>query len=76
MPKHNGPNDGAFPVPPVYQGGAQAWPGVDGLTVREWYAGMALAAIAGQVSKANLAPDEIAQAAFNVADAMLAQAKT
>jgi hypothetical protein len=75
MAKHNGPNDAAFPVPPVYQGGEQAWPGVDGLTVREWYAGMALAAIAGQIAKADLTPPEIAEAAFNIANAMLTQAK-
>ena len=70
--KYNGPNDAAFPSPycPDTDNG-----GEPGLTVREWYAGMALQGIINGGNFQAWKLDGIAKLAFDVADAMLAEAK-
>jgi hypothetical protein len=60
----------AFPIP--LQPG-QSWQGMapcDGLSMRDWYAGMA---VQGLLSDSGVqgTPDEFAQRAFEVADAMI-----
>lgn len=79
--KHNGPNDPAFPALAEVNGKEVV--GSEGLTVREWYAGMALQgllvngchALAPEGhSQSCLQPRVFAQVAFEMADAMLAEA--
>lgn len=51
---------------------------VNGLTKREWFAGMALQVIARNISIHDfdlLLPKELAEGAFNIADAMIERRK-
>jgi hypothetical protein len=72
----NGPNEPAFPVPEqVGEIGPSR-----GMSMREWYAGQALAGLMANSDLADLmksgwAPSKGAEICFMVADAMLAQAK-
>jgi hypothetical protein len=76
MPKHNGPNDSAFPSYGEINGREVV--GSEGLTTREYFAAKALSLLAaypafrvGQCPSA----DDIADWAFEIADAMLARTK-
>lgn len=72
-PNVNTPNNGgpAFPRPATDQ-----LPGQVGMTLRDWFAGQA---VAGLVQFADaptrLQPAEMAEAAYRIADALLAQRK-
>lgn len=55
-------NETAFPVPPVLYG----------MTMREWFAGMAMQ---GLLADGCHDPKSVAQKAFEVADAMLAESE-
>lgn len=71
-------NDPAFPTPPVYceTEGVQADAGQGGMTMREWYAGQALAGLlASRLASSSPDPELVSAAAFRMADAMLAQAR-
>ena len=64
----------AFPLPPATDAESRG----AGMTMREWLAAMAMQGIiAGGMMAASppLKPKEVAEGAFNMADAMLAQAK-
>lgn len=52
-------------------------PDQQGMTMREFYAALAMQGIlaSGKSFEAKLKPGEVAEGAFNIADAMLAQAK-
>jgi hypothetical protein len=78
--KHNGPNDAAFARPATVCDGDSMIEShsQDGLTVREWYAGQALAGFIAHYAGTDTAtpsPALAAEWAFNYADAMLAQAR-
>lgn len=71
MPVHSLPGQTAFPCPDDVRGEHS------GLTVREWFAGMALIGILANPDNARAQPPlthaERADAAFKAADAMLAE---
>jgi hypothetical protein len=46
------------------------------IELRDWFAGQALAGIGAQWAMESLSPDELAEAAYAVADAMLAARQT
>lgn len=47
-----------------------------GMSLRDWFAGQALAGIGAQWAMESLSPDELAEAAYEVADAMLSARQT
>jgi hypothetical protein len=78
-------NDGgpAFPLPVSTDGSAACWNQHGGLSVRQWYAGQALAGFTAQVDNRACRPDEHEQKlkewaasdaayCFSLADAMIA----
>lgn len=73
------PNDGgpAFPGPSDYrQDGSPVWGGATGMTLRDWFAGQALAGLlASQIHGMTNVPSKgpFARLAFDAADAMLAE---
>lgn len=76
--KHNSGNDSAFPS--FAEIGGKEVVGSDGLTVREWYAGLAMSGLMANSDLADLmksgwAPSKGAEICFAVADAMIAQAR-
>lgn len=84
--KSSGANDPAFPVPSVYTEDAEKAVCVEngwgGMTMREWYAGMALQGMLARADFALFIHDDLemtakvaAQNAFELADAMLAEAR-
>ena len=68
------PKDGgsAFPIAGMDQRGDESFMGVfqNGLTKREWFAGMALS---GNIRKDNISFSDLAADAFKVADAMISE---
>jgi hypothetical protein len=72
-------SDSAFPLPPVYcnecEGDAIAWTGADGMTIREWYAGMALTGVLTDPQYQAEEGPAIAERSFEIADAMLAESQ-
>lgn len=76
--KTNGANDAAFPSPSEINGKEVV--GQEGMTMREWYAGQALAGLMANsdlndLMKKGFAPAKGAEICFMMADAMLAKAK-
>lgn len=72
--KHSGPNDSAFPWTQSQELRA------DGMTMREWYAGQALAGLMANsdlvdLTKSGWAPVKGAEICFAVADAMLQEGR-
>jgi hypothetical protein len=65
-------NDGgfAFPMPDVLHVNGMVQHGFNGMTLREYYAGQALAGLASYVTK-GATFDDIAKDAYAIADAML-----
>jgi hypothetical protein len=69
----------AFPYPAVVSQGEQHWPGHNGMTMREWYAGQALAGLiansdlADLMKSTGLATEKAAEVCFALADAMIAE---
>lgn len=60
--------------PPAFPQGEfsyDAWDGREGMTLRDWFAGQALAGIGAQWAMESLSPDELAEASYELAAAML-----
>ncbi len=78
MSKNKG-DESAFPYPAVMcneSAEVQGWPGSDGMTLREWYAGMAMQAIVGTYdAEVSSYHKTCAEQAFEIADAMIAQSQ-
>lgn len=72
-------NDGgqAFPQPLCYSPEGEAWPAYPGMSLRDWFAGQALAGICANghtpwsPNVADIEDAEVARAAYDLADAML-----
>lgn len=66
-------NDGgpAFPIPDVAHPNGQIQFGANGMTLRDWFAGQALAGMASNGSYDQMTWEEQARAAYGAADAML-----
>ncbi len=69
-------NDSAFPTPAVVcpKSGETVWSGVDGMAMREWWAGMAMQGLLAACASGRAWPstEELAAKAFEYADAMIA----
>ena len=63
------PDEPAFPIPDFHFSGGQVQPGHNGMTLRDYFAGQALAGIMG--SGDIFPPDSAASRSYCVADAML-----
>ena len=74
--KNGGP---AFPVPEFLRGKMRGKRGEEGMSLREWYAGQALASLGMLLAKVHarviINRDEIASQVFDMADAMLAESR-
>lgn len=74
-------NDGGSAFPEVETSYSNRWDGdsggyantysVGGMTLRDWFAGQALAGLCGDVSNMTETPDQLARAAYAAASAML-----
>jgi hypothetical protein len=59
----------AFPVPAGNFSGGESWSPEEGMSLRDWFAGQALSACV----RGCMNPEEAAEHAYRVADAMVAQ---
>lgn len=78
--KHNGANEPAFPRSETICDGQVNDHGAEGMTMREWYAGIAMSGILSNsdlpdLFKSGFAPARMVEICFACADAMLAQAR-
>lgn len=68
-------NDGgqAYPTVREYQhGGGAGYERIDGMSLREWFAGQALAGLATGAPERKLSPAQVATLSYGYADAMIA----
>jgi hypothetical protein len=70
-------NDGgpAFPVASCPDANGQICWGTDGMTLRDWFAGRAMAGLLTQPAEIEFGASHFAKASYEMADAMLAARK-